>query len=402
MAESWDPRAEGKRVHGQPSLMAGPLQGIRVLDLTSVIAGPYATQMLGDLGADVVKVETAQGDIMRWPGPARSPGMGAAFLNCNRNKTSIVLDLKAQADHAAFMELADKADVFVHNMRPAAAARLGLSYADLQARNPDLIYCAIVGFGQDGPYRDRPAYDDVIQAASGWASLEWTTGGEPRYAPTIVADKTAALFAASAINAALLHRERVGEGQYIEVPMYEVMVSFLLVEHLGGRTFSPAEGPAGYSRLMSQHRRPYRTKDGHISVLPYTAAHWKRFFVAAEREDWASDQRLTSDSARSGCIDELYQRVSLCLPNRTSTEWINLLTAEDVPCSRVNSIDDLLADEHLKAVNFFSVSTHPTEGDLVNIRPPVLFSRTPCEINLPPPDLVARRGQADTRSLENE
>ncbi len=376
--------------------MAGPLKGVKVLDLTTVIAGPYATQILGDMGAEVLKVEAPQGDIMRAPGPARSPGMGAVFLNSNRNKANVVLDLKQPADHTAFLELVAQADVFVHNMRASAAGRLGLSFEDLQRHNSKLIYCAIVGYGQDGPYRDRPAYDDVIQAASGWSGLEQHVGGEPRFAPTIVADKTTALYAVAAINAALLHQLRHGEGQYVEVPMYEVMASFLLVEHLGGKTFLPPKGPSGYSRLLSTHRRPHRTLDGYVAVLPYTAANWRAFFKIAGRDDWATDWRLTSDAERSSCIDELYERVASCLLERNTAEWMALLPPADIPCSPVNSIDDLLADEHLNAVGFFARSTHPTEGELLNLRPPVRFSKTPCEISLPAPSLAGKNLREDT------
>lgn len=226
---------------------AGPLDGVRVIDLTTVVAGPYATQMLGDLGAEVTKIEPPGGDIMRAPGPARHPGMGAAFLNCNRNKRSLSLDLRSEAGRARLREMVEGADVLVHNMRMAAARRAGLDAERLLALNPRLVHCAIVGFGQDGPYRDRPAYDDIIQAAAGWAGLS----PEPAYAPTIVADKTTGLFAVSAITAALYHRAQTGEGQAVEVPMFEAMVAFLAVEHLGGLSFRPPEGPAGYDRVLS-------------------------------------------------------------------------------------------------------------------------------------------------------
>jgi crotonobetainyl-CoA:carnitine CoA-transferase CaiB-like acyl-CoA transferase len=352
--------------------MPGPLHGIRVLDLSTVIAGPYATQILGDMGAEIVKVEPPQGDIMRAPGPSRSPGMGAAFLNCNRNKRSVALDLKRADDLERLLDMAGQAQVLVHNMRPAAAARLGLAYEDVRAHNPALIYCAIVGYGQSGPYRDRPAYDDIIQAAAGWAGIEQRVGGQPRYAPTIVADKTTALYAVSAINAALVHRERTGEGQYVEVPMFELMASFLLVEQLGGNTFVPPEGPAGYARLVSAHRRPHRTMDGYLSVMPYTCAHWKRFFEAAGRSDWAADARLDSDTQRADMIDDLYERLAQTLSERSTAEWMTLLPQADIPCSPVNSVDDLLADEHLRSIGFFVHSAHPNEGDILTTRPPYI------------------------------
>lgn len=360
--------------------MPGPLHNITVLDLSSVIAGPYASQILGDMGATVIKIEPPQGDIMRGPGPARSAGMGAAFLNANRNKRSVTLDLKNPADSLRLLNMVADAHVFLHNMRPAAIARLGLSFEDISVYNPGLIYCAIVGYGQDGPYRNRPAYDDIIQAASGWAGLERRLGGTPKYAPTIVADKVSALYAVGAINAALLHRERTGEGQYVEVPMYETMASFLLVEHLGGRTFQPAEGESGYSRLLSTHRRPYETADGYISVMPYTREQWMRFFHVAGCADWATELGQLSSSSMANMIDELYRRVALLLVQRPTQEWMALLLDEDVPCAPVNTVDQLLVDEHMQAVGFFMAVQHPTEGKILMTRPPIRFSKTPCSV----------------------
>jgi len=367
--------------------MGGPLDGVTVLDLSTVIAGPYASQILGDFGARVIKVEPPGGDIMRAAGPARSPGMGAAFLNCNRNKEGRVLDLKDERQRADLLDMADGADVLLHNMRPSAIDRLGLGYGTLRARNPRLIYCAIVGYGQDGPYRDRPAYDDVIQAEGGWADLYARSGGEPRYAPTIVADKTTSLYAVAAINAALLARSVSGVGQSIEIPMFEVMVSFLAVEHLAGRTFRPPLGATGYSRVLSPHRRPYRTEDGHVCVMPYTAAHWRAFFTAAGRGDWASDPALGSDAARAAMIGTLYERLAGCLRAGTTGHWLAILRRLDVPCAPVNSIDALMEDEHLKAVGFFQATTHPSEGDILSVRSPVRFSRTPCAPSSPAPPL---------------
>lgn len=355
---------------------AGPLDGVRVIDLTTVVAGPYATQMLGDLGAEVTKIEPPGGDIMRAPGPARHPGMGAAFLNCNRNKRSLSLDLRSEAGRARLREMVQGADVLVHNMRMAAARRAGLDAERLLALNPRLVHCAIVGFGQDGPYRDRPAYDDIIQAAAGWAGLS----PEPAYAPTIVADKTTGLFAVSAITAALYHRAQTGEGQAVEVPMFEAMVAFLAVEHLGGLSFRPPEGPAGYDRVLSPHRRPYATADGHVAVMPYTEAHWRAFFRAAGRPDWAEDPRLGSGPARAAAVGELYARLAELLPTRTTTAWLALLEPLQIPCSAVNRMADLPADPHLAAVGLFQPVVHPTEGAMLAVRPPLRFSRTPAGI----------------------
>jgi crotonobetainyl-CoA:carnitine CoA-transferase CaiB-like acyl-CoA transferase len=367
--------------------MAGPLTGIKVIDLSSVIAGPFATQMLGEMGAEVIKIEPLGGDIMRAPGPARSPGMGAAFLNCNRNKTSLVLDLKQPEARARLNEMVAGADVFVHNMRTAAASRLGLTYEQLRDVNPALVHCAITGFAQDGPYGDRPAYDDIIQAASGWASLQQRAGGEPRYAPTIVADKTTSLYAVGAINAALFHRAQTGCGQSIEVPMFEAMVAFLAVEHLGGLTFVPPIGPSGYARVLSPDRRPYRTQDGFIAALPYNAAHWRAFFHAAGRANWATEPSLASDQARAAMIGTLYERLAACLLERTTADWLDLLKKADIPCSPVNGLEDLLDDPHVQATGMFERVDHPTEGVLLQVRSPVRYSATPCGCTGPAPPM---------------
>lgn len=369
--------------------MTGPLTGIRVIDLTTVIAGPFATQMLGDMGADVLKVEPPSGDIMRAPGPFRTPGMGASFLNCNRNKESLKLDLRSQADRDVLLALIAEADVFVHNMRMEAARRAGLDPDALLSRNPRLIYCAVVGYGQDGPYRDRPAYDDVIQAASGWAELGARNGDEPRYAPTIAADKITGLFAASAINAALYSRSVTGQGQAVEVPMFEAMAAFLAVEHLAGRSFVPPNGTTGYSRILSPHRRPYRSADGYIAVLPYTAAHWGAFFRAAGREDWAIETETATNGERAAMVGQLYEKLAGCLLERSTADWLAMLEPLQIPCSPVNAIDDLLEDPHLKAVGLFEEVTHPTEGALLNVRHPVRFSATPAQTRKLAPPLKA-------------
>lgn len=357
--------------------MPGPLQGIKIVDLTTVIAGPYATQILGDMGAAVLKVEPPAGDIMRAPGPARSPGMGAGFLNSNRNKTSVTLDLRREDDVAALRRHIAQADVLVHNMRMEAARRIGLDPETLLAGNERMIYCAIVGFGQDGPYADHPAYDDIIQAASGWAALAQAHGEAPAYAPTIVADKTTALFAVGAINAALYHRQVSGLGQAIEVPMFEAMVSFLAVEHLAGKSFVPPLGPTGYTRVLSPHRKPYRTADGYLAAMPYSGAHWRSFFTAAGRGDWAADPDLDDGAARAAKIDTLYERLADCLAQRGTADWLAILAESDVPCSPVNTLDDLLDDPHLKATGFFAPVDHPSEGRLLNVGHAVKFSRTP-------------------------
>lgn len=354
--------------------MAGPLHQIKVLDLSTVIAGPYAGHILGDLGAEVIKIEAPGGDIMRAAGPARSPGMGAAFLNCNHGKAIRPLDLKDPGQREDFMALVAQSDVVLLNMRMAAARRLGLDPEALRAANPRLVYCIIVGYGQDGPYRDRPAYDDVIQAEAGWAELHARAGDAPRYAPTIAADKITALYAVAAINAALVARAASGVGATVEVPMFEVMASFLAVEHLAGLTFVPPLGGSGYARVLSPHRRPYATADGHICVMPYSGRHWQAFFSAIGREDWANDPDLQSDAARSAMVGALYARLDACLPQRTTAQWLEMLRALDIPCAPVNTLDALLDDAHLKVVGLFEATDHPTEGRVLRVRSPLRYS----------------------------
>jgi len=367
--------------------VAGPLDGVRVLELTSVVLGPWACQILGDLGADVVKVEPPRGDSNRYIGPARHPLMSALFLTCNRNKRSIVLDLKRPAGREAALRLAERADVLVHNYRPASLERIGLTYDVVRAVNPRIVYCGTYGFGRRGPYRDRPAYDDSIQAASGLAMVQAVVAGEPRYLPTIVCDKTTALAVVSAVIAALFHRERHGVGQEIEVPMFETMVSYVMAEHLYGRVFEPPAGPAGYTRLLSPERRPYRTRDGYLAVLPYLDEHWRAFCEAAGRPDLVADDRFATLASRHERIDEVYAEIGRIMCTRTTAEWLERLGHTGVPVMAVNSLDDLLTDEHLEAIGYWQRVDHPTEGTLRLPGVPMSFSASPGVIRRPPPRL---------------
>lgn len=337
------------------------LKGVRVLDLTSVVLGPFATQYLGDFGADVIKVEPLSGDIFRYARPARSEDMGAGFLNMNRNKRSLCLNLKDEHDYNQFCNLLDDADVLVHNMRPSAAARLGLAPDDVRKSNPRLVYCAAPGFGSRGRHAEKPAYDDIIQSASGIAALNRGTEGEPRFVPTIVCDKVGGLHLALAVLAGVVHQEKTQQGCVIEAPMFEGMVSFLMAEQLAGETFQPAIGTLGYERLLSPNRRPHRTKDGYIGVLPYNAAHWLRVleFIGSDlaQEDW-----LQSSSKRSARVDELYSVLATAMPARTTEDWLRIFLDMDIPCTPVNSMEDLLTDEHLNDVGFFEDVEHPSEG----------------------------------------
>ncbi|HWL28817.1 MAG TPA: CoA transferase [Burkholderiaceae bacterium] len=357
--------------------MSGPLHGIRVVDMTSVGMGPYATQILGDMGAEVIKIEAPEGDVFRTSAPAASPGMGPAYLNLNRNKLSITLDVKAHEDREKLLQLVDSADVFISNVRPAALKRLGLDAAVLCERNPRLIHCSAVGFGQEGPYAGNPAFDDIIQALSGLADLQGRNSGAPSYVNTIVADKVAGMALASAIPMALYERERSGMGQSIEVPMFETLVAFTLVEHLSGHTFVPPLGPMGYSRVLSPQRRPYRTRDGYVALLPYTDAQWQRFFALAGRQELAEDVRYVDAPSRARHFDELYQDLADIVAEHDTEYWLSELANADIPHSRVNALEDLFDDPHLKQTGFFQQMDHASEGKVVVPSIPVRFSRTP-------------------------
>jgi crotonobetainyl-CoA:carnitine CoA-transferase CaiB-like acyl-CoA transferase len=371
-----------------PIPSAGPLAGIRILDLTSVILGPYATQILADFGADVIKVEAPSGDIMRHVGPMRNKGMGHIYLNLNRNKRSVVLDLKQEAARDALRKLSATADVFVTNVRPAAMTRLGLGYDDIRAVNPRIVYTSATGFGARGRYAGKPAYDDLIQGLSGIAAIApdaW--GGEPRYMPIAIADRTTGLYLANAISAALFHRERTGLGQAIEIPMFEVFVEYLLGDHLSGLTFDPPEGPQYYPRLVSRHRRPYATKDGYVCALVYTDQHWKNFFRAIGREDLLSDPRFATHGGRADNIDEVYVFVADTLKTRTTSEWIALLEKADIPVAPLHTVESLLEDPHLNDAGFFRSVEHPTEGRLRMTDVPGSWSESQPTVRSLPPNL---------------
>jgi crotonobetainyl-CoA:carnitine CoA-transferase CaiB-like acyl-CoA transferase len=355
----------------------GPLQGVRVIDLTTVMFGPYCTQIMGEMGAEVIKVESPEGDIGRQTGVARSQGMSAAHLMKGRNKRSVVLDLKQPAGLEALQRLTKTGDVFVHNMRPQAVRKLGIDYEVVSTWKPDIIYAVATGFGEDGPYAERPAYDDLIQGMAGMAGLYGMVTGEPRYAPTVMADKTSGLFLLYAITMALFHRERTGAGQKVQVPMFECLVSFLMNEHLQARTFEPPQGKAGYQRLLTPHRRPYATADGYLCVMPYNNRHWQRFFALIGRPELATDERFAQQAARSKHIDALYAIVAESMQARSTAEWLTLLEQADIPCGPMHTPDEVFHDPHLQAVGMFPEIEHPTEGKIRHIKVPVKFTRTP-------------------------
>ena len=372
--------------HEKP-VCAGPLEGIRVLDLTSVVLGPLATQSLADLGADVIKIEGPEGDLMRANGVSRNAGMSSIYLALNRNKRSVVLDLKTPAGAAALRRLIAGADVLIHNMRVAAIERLGFGYAAVAALNPRIVYCVATGFGQDGPHRDKPAFDDIIQAACGLVSLGAAAGGRPEYVPSLIADKTTGMALANAVMAALLHRERRGSGQAVEVPMLETMASFVMAEHLAGLTFEPATGAAGYARLLQGGRRPAQTADGWICALPYTDRHWKAFFHAVGRDDLGDKYNIASRAQRNAHIRALYQHLAQITPTRTTREWMALFETLDIPATPIYAPEELLAHPHLEAVGLFQQTEHPTEGPLREMRPATRFSATPLSLRRHAPTL---------------
>lgn len=347
----------------------GPLDGIRILDLTSVVMGPYATSLLGDMGADVIKVESPQGDIIRQVGPSRSGEMGGMFLHANRSKRGIVVDLKSTEGREVLLRLAEAADVLIHNIRPQAMARLGLGYEDVRAVNAGIIYAGAFGFGQDGPYAARPAYDDLMQGIAGIPALMAASGGgEPRYAPVNIADRIVGLHVVIAVLGALRYRERTGQGQEIDIPMFETMAGFVLGDHLGGLSYEPPLDAGGYPRLLSQHRRPYRTADGHLCVLIYNDRHWQSFFAAIGRPELAADPRFASHGSRTQHIDDIYAETARIFRTRGTQEWIALLQEADIPYTPMHDLKGLLDDPHLQAVGFFEQRQHPAEGAVLSMK----------------------------------
>ncbi|MGI9335971.1 MAG: CaiB/BaiF CoA transferase family protein [Gammaproteobacteria bacterium] len=339
-----------------------PLDGIRVLDLTTTLLGPYATQILGDFGADVIKIESPHGDVTRDVGPTRTPGMGSVFLGSNRNKRSIVLDLKRPPPREALWRLIETADVFVHNMRPQKIKSLGFDPDPVLAWNPAIVYGALHGYRETGPYAGRPAYDDVIQGESGLAGAFLERDGEPKLVPSSMVDKSIGLVASAGLLAAIVQRLRTGKGLYVEVGMFEGMVGYNLVEHQYGATFVPPEGGPGYPRALSPHRRPHRTRDGHICMLAYTDRQWRSFWQLVGQPAMADDPRFTTVLERNRNIDALYAAVAAALAEKDTGEWLSLLDEAQVPVGPVNRFADLASDPHLDAIGFFRAYEHPTEG----------------------------------------
>ncbi len=363
-----------------PQSKSGPLAGIRVLDLTAVVLGPYATQILGDYGAEIIKVESPSGDLMRLNGVSRHRGMSSIFLTLNRNKRSIVLDLQTPEGAEVLRRMIPTADVLVHNMRVAAVERLGFGYDAVAKINPDIVYCAATGFDQDGPDADRPAFDDIIQAGSGLAAVASTGREAPDYVPSLIADKTAGMAVVNAVLAALLHRARGGGGQYVEVPMLETMTAFVLTEHLGGMAFEPATAAPGYARLLEGGRKPAPTRDGYIAMLPYSAPHWRAFFDAAGHPEIGAELADDDRAKRNANNSKLYAAMRKTTKERTTAEWMAICADCDIPATPIYALSDLPEHPQLKAVGLFQMAEHPSEGAVRYVRPATKFAATPAAI----------------------
>ncbi|MFC7517560.1 CaiB/BaiF CoA transferase family protein [Herbaspirillum sp. GCM10030257] len=371
---------------------SGPLAGIRILDMTSVIMGPYATQILASLGADVIKIETPDGDNMRHVGPMRHAGMGHIFLHANQGKRSIVLDLKQPQGREAVLCLAEHADVLITNVRPQAIARLGLDYESVRERNSRIIHVSCCGFGQEGPYAGKAAYDDLIQGATGLPWLMQQYGAEsPCYAPVTMGDRVTGLHAVYAVTTALYAREKSGTGQAVVVPMFEAMAQLVLGDHLAGLSFEPPEGEPGYARLLTAHRRPYQTRDGFLCVLIYNDKHWRNFFAAiGDPERFTRDERFTTHRMRATHIDAVYAEVAALMRERTTAEWQALFGEADIPNMPMNSPADLLEDQHLRQTGFIREVTHPTEGAIRTTGNPTSWSQTPPDPEVSPAPLLGQ------------
>ena len=365
----------------------GPLGGVRVIDLTNVIMGPFATHVLADMGADVIKIESPEGDSFRSYKPNRNSGMAGGFLHLNRNKRSVVLDLKSAEGREALDRLIETADVFVHSLRPKAIEKLGYTYEKVKALKANIIYCGAYGFGNAGPYRDKAAYDDIIQAGAGLAALHQVSRGEPAFMPTVLCDKLSGQAIAYAVIAALFHRERGGGGQAIEVPMFETTAEFAYIEHLLGFAFEPPLSKPGYTRVVSPTRKPFKTSDGYMCLLPYSDRNWRDFFDFIGRPEMKDDRRFRHLTERVQHIEYLYGIVEQEAVKRSNAAWIEFCDRVSIPCMPVLSLDELPEDDHMKAVGMFGHADHPSEGRYKTIRRPISFSASTFRIRRHAPRL---------------
>lgn len=374
----------------------GPLSGIRIVDMSSVVLGPFATLILADLGAEVIKIEPPKKrDTMRYAGASPTGDLGPIYMALNRNKKAMTLDAKTPEGKTALTELLKTADVFFHNVRLAGMERLGFGYEQVKALKEDIVYVHCAGFGKGGAYERRQAYDDLIQGASGFADLNaLRSGGRPEYAPSLVADKTAGLFATYATLAALFHRARTGKGQFVQVPMLESFTFFNMVENLYGETFLPGNGKLAYTRSINPNRRPYPTKDGFIGLVPYSDEQWEKFFEIGGMPEIFKDPRFSTYQARTENVGALYALIEQVSATKTTGEWLELMDKADIPAMRYNTIAEVLSDPHLVSTGFFTEAEHPEAGKYRTMRHPVHFSETPASLRLPPP-----RPGADTESI---
>jgi crotonobetainyl-CoA:carnitine CoA-transferase CaiB-like acyl-CoA transferase len=365
-------------------MSSGPLTDVRVVDLTAVVMGPYCTQIMADMGADVVKVEPPEGDIVRYVAEGPAPGMNGVFMNVNRGKRSVVLDLTSDEGAAALRALVETADVFIHSMRAKAIAKLGFDYDAVAAINPKIIYTNCYGYSRRGPDAERPAYDDTIQAECGLPAVQKELTGDATYVATIMADKVTGLTALYATMMALFHRERTGEGQEVEVSMFETMASFMLVEHANGAMFDPPLGPAIYPRTVAPNRRPYRTSDGHVAALIYNDKHWNAF-IASVQPAWNCDEFATL-ALRARQIDRVYGLLAETMLERTTAEWLQLFAELEIPATPINTLDSLFDSPQLNAAGLFETVETP-EGSVRFPGVPTWFSRTPGRVAGPAPRL---------------
>lgn len=363
-------------------ILGGPLKGIKIVDITATLMGPYSTQIMADMGAEVIKIESPAGDIMRYVGKNGAIGMGGIHININRGKELMCLDLKQPEAREVVRRLIKEADVFIHSMRPKAIERMGFGYEAVRELKNDIVYIGAYGFGAEGPYGDEPAYDDLIQGFCGLADIAKHMVGEPRLFPTLIADKTCGLTLAYAMLGAIVHRLRTGEGQKVEVPMFESMVQFMMIEHLGDRTFGENE-PIGYARALSQLRRPHRTTDGFICVLPYHDKNWRDFFMIVGRPDLAVDPRFTSQAQRSLNYEVLYGMLGEFIATQSSEFWMEKLGEKSIPVGPVVKLEDLPKDPHLVAVDLFQQIDHPDVGEITAIRSPINYSASPTRMGKP-------------------
>lgn len=368
----------------------GPLKGIKVVDMSTVVLGPLATLLFADMGAEVIKIENrvgnTPGDMMRYAGWSPTGDLGPIFAALNRNKKGLELNVKEEDGKRILTDLIASADVFFHNVRMAGMERLGFDYEAVKAINPNIVYVHAAGFGEGGPHEHRQAYDDLIQGASGFSALfEQRDGGRPVYAPSLIVDKTIGVFASNATLAALLHRERTGEGQFVQIPMFETFTWFHMVENLYGATFDEGDGKLGYTRSANPRRRPYPTKDGYIGIVPYSDKQWAKFFELGERDGVFEDPRFSTYQARTEHTAELYGIIEEVAATKTTDEWMALLDEHQIPAMRYNRMDDLLTEEHLKAVDFFQHREGPHMHGYRSMRHPVAFSATPASTYADPP-----------------